>query len=773
MSNTTNLNLFKHDNPEQNTNAFDIEKALNENWDKIDDKSGNIDTNISNIQTEQTEQNNRLSALEEDNTTNKSNIQTNTNNITSLGNRVTTNEGDIRNINTTVGTIQTEQTTQNNKISALERDNETNKTSIATLQTDSGHTIFLELNNTTYVLTATLKNKAGTILNTSSIDLPVEQLVVSVTYDSSTKELVITLKNGQVTRVPLGDLISGLQTEITSSNKLSSDLVDDTYNLNKFVTTNEKENWNAKYNKPNAGIPKTDLSNEVQTSLGKADTALQQHQDISGKEDKSNKVTSIDNTNTDIQYPSAKSVYDSQQSQNEKIEKLEVENARLKATLPTTKETGGSITLDKTAEMEFVVPPLPEGNTYQETTTGKNLYNKNTAFVEGNNLQNIANITTLDTNTDYTFYANEQTWVTAQLYNSNNQLTRTIGATNTSKIINFTTANDEVKAKLIFYTGNNTVIANYNFNNVMLVKGTYTSSTILPYESYSGGYASPSSFWEQEIQVVKGDVEVDISGRNKYNKNDSNSIIEGYFDTSVFRLNSAGRIVFIKCSPKTTYTISKTKDQRFAVATTRENPNDGIDHSIYGLIGNNYGTTITITTEEQAKYLLVFYYFSGASLKTEEEIRNSIQIELGENANTYSEYQGRALLPLTLGNIELCKIGDYIDKFEKDNGVWKIPNKILKIDSYNGETITTPYISSTGGLDIGATVYYVGDNDLAITDTTLIGQLEAINNAISYYEQTNISGTSSGINPLFDVEAYQNTKLILENLDNRLSLIEG
>lgn len=39
------------------------------------------------------------------------------------------------------------------------------------------------------------------------------------------------------------------------------------------------------YNKPSGGIPKTDLAEAVQTSLGKADTALQEHQDISGKID--------------------------------------------------------------------------------------------------------------------------------------------------------------------------------------------------------------------------------------------------------------------------------------------------------------------------------------------------------------------------------------------------------------------------------------------------------------------------------------------------------
>ena len=41
------------------------------------------------------------------------------------------------------------------------------------------------------------------------------------------------------------------------------------------------------YQKPSGGIPKTDLASSVQTSLGKADSSLQSHQDISGKLDKS------------------------------------------------------------------------------------------------------------------------------------------------------------------------------------------------------------------------------------------------------------------------------------------------------------------------------------------------------------------------------------------------------------------------------------------------------------------------------------------------------
>ena len=87
------------------------------------------------------------------------------------------------------------------------------------------------------------------------------------------------------------------QTKIDSSHKLSSDLVDDTNKTNKFVTSSEKITWNGKYEKPGDGIPKTDLASAVQTSLGKADSALQSHQDISGKADKATTLAGYGITN--------------------------------------------------------------------------------------------------------------------------------------------------------------------------------------------------------------------------------------------------------------------------------------------------------------------------------------------------------------------------------------------------------------------------------------------------------------------------------------------
>ena len=72
---------------------------------------------------------------------------------------------------------------------------------------------------------------------------------------------------------------------------------------------------------------------------------------------------------------------------------------------------------------------------------------------------------------------------------------------------------------------------------------------------------------------------------------------------------------------------------------------------------------------------------------------------------------------------------------------------ILKIASYNGETITTDYISTTGGLNTDSTIYYVltTATSTQITDTTLISQLNTLESAMSYDTQTNISQTNDDL----------------------------
>lgn len=107
--------------------------------------------------------------------------------------------------------------------------------------TKYGASFTASINTTTYVMTLTLKDQDGNTLGTAqTIDLPLESVVVNGSYDSTNKKIVLTLQGGSTIDIPVGDLVAGLQSEITSTNKLDSDLVDDTGQTNKFMTSAEK-----------------------------------------------------------------------------------------------------------------------------------------------------------------------------------------------------------------------------------------------------------------------------------------------------------------------------------------------------------------------------------------------------------------------------------------------------------------------------------------------------------------------------------------------------
>lgn len=113
--------------------------------------------------------------------------------------------------------------------------------------TKYGASVSLTMDSTTYKVSASLKDQNGDVLGAvQTIDLPLESVVVSGTYDTATKEVVLTLQDGSEIRFSVADLVDGLQTEITESNKLSADLVDDSTTVNKFVTSSEKATWNGK-----------------------------------------------------------------------------------------------------------------------------------------------------------------------------------------------------------------------------------------------------------------------------------------------------------------------------------------------------------------------------------------------------------------------------------------------------------------------------------------------------------------------------------------------
>ena len=171
----------------------------------------------------------------------------------------------------------------------------------------SGNTLTLtNKDNSTVQFTPSGSESVTSVTVTPTYTSGVDVATISVVKNGTTTTQTIkapTAGSGGVNSVTLNG--SSIVTDGTAIIPINGTTADDNHlATTKYVTDH------AGYVKPSGGIPSTDLTSAVQTSLGLANTALQSHQDISGKENISNKVTSIVGTGTDTQYPSTQAVYD-------------------------------------------------------------------------------------------------------------------------------------------------------------------------------------------------------------------------------------------------------------------------------------------------------------------------------------------------------------------------------------------------------------------------------------------------------------------------------
>ena len=215
------------------------------------------------------------------------------------------------------------------------------------LTAETGAKIELSINTTDYKLKAILKDKNNNIIHTSNeIDLPLETMVVSASYNNTTKEIILTLQNGNTVRFSVADLVSGLVSEAQLQTILA----------NYYTKTEVNALLGNKVDK----VQGKGLSTEDYTTAEKTK--------LSGIEAEANKTIVDDELDNESENPVQNKVI------NTEIENLQAENERLRNTLPTTTGTGQTITLNKTAELEFKKPPLPMGNSEQVQYSGKQLF---------------------------------------------------------------------------------------------------------------------------------------------------------------------------------------------------------------------------------------------------------------------------------------------------------------------------------------------------------------------------------------------------------------
>ena len=97
------------------------------------------------------------------------------------------------------------------------------------LNNNTGAFLEFSIDNSTFVLTATLKNANGDVLGTpQEVDLPIESVVVNGTYNNESKTIILTLQNGNTVDVPVADLVNGLSTVTNLENGTGDVLVQTT-----------------------------------------------------------------------------------------------------------------------------------------------------------------------------------------------------------------------------------------------------------------------------------------------------------------------------------------------------------------------------------------------------------------------------------------------------------------------------------------------------------------------------------------------------------------
>ena len=177
--------------------------------------------------------------------------------------------------------------------------------------------------------------------------------------------------------------------------------------------------------------------------------------------------------------------------------------------------------------------------------------------------------------------------------------------------------------------------------------------------------------------------------------------------------------------------------------------------SVYIYSDTNYSASQSATTTytdlmvAEASTSTDYEPYTGGIASPNPDYPQNINVVTGTQTITISDGGGQSRsLTVNLGSIELCKIGTYQDYIYKSGDDWYVHKAVAKIASYNGETVSTDYISTTGQLTTGATVYYAlaTATDTKITDSTLVGQLEAVLNASLYEGDCSIEITATSPN---------------------------
>lgn len=134
-------------------------------------------------------------------------------------------------------------------------------------------------------------------------------------------------------------------------------------------------------------------------------------------------------------------------------------------------------------------------------------------------------------------------------------------------------------------------------------------------------------------------------GKNLFDKDNANAL-NAYFNKVTTKITShnSNRMLYLKCLPNTTYTVSRlhTGGNTFFIGYTNETP--VIGSQVYNIKTNEIVVdnreSLTLTTGAKAQYIVARYYHTTADADyTEQELLESIQIEKGSIMTSFESYE--------------------------------------------------------------------------------------------------------------------------------------
>lgn len=488
--------------------------------------------------------------------------------------------------------------------------------------------------------------------------------------------------------------------------------------------------------------------------------------------------------------------------------------------------TGNPITATVAEDAGAIESFQLDGDTFQQSYTGKNLFDTANADIREQYILNDSGVEVSDRTGGYTRNYSKVEPSTGYILSGLD----TIGG-KTRRVYYYDENKGFIGRSAQITTGSPTLTfttpANCYFVNIQIFYPDdldtsswqlEAGSSATAYEPYVGGQPSPSPSYPQQIQTVTGTQTVEVVGKNLF----SSELVQGYyaFANGNYSSNSSSYVTNknkISVTAGQTYTISANKGV-YA----------GSDYTGAGVVFFNNGTYVssqlrpengTFTVPSGANQVVYNFYKGNSDASIAPSDITWAQLELGSTASSYAPYS-KQTLPINLGSIELCKLGTYQDYIYKSGDDWKVHkatatitldgssdehweksnNVFFEYSGYSyvgdvgvGSTALSPsfiYWPNTGGISnnmpnlefgIPATKVGIGirndsiadadalrtwlatnvfkayvslatATDTAITDQTLIAQLEAIRTASLQNGANTITNTATGSNLAGDME---------------------